>query len=56
MRDIFEFERDGTGPRGNVVGRFRGLGVVPACLDRLRAYGVHLSRSIFTEVVEVRDR
>jgi pilus assembly protein CpaF len=53
MRDIFEFERVGIGPRGNVVGRFRGMGNVPNCVDRLRAYGIHLSRSVFNEVVEV---
>jgi pilus assembly protein CpaF len=52
MRDIFEFERLGIGPRGNVVGRFRAMGT-PACVDRLRAYGIHLSKSVFSEVVEV---
>jgi hypothetical protein len=39
-----------------VVGRFRAMGVTPASVDRLRAYGIHLSKSIFNEVVEVRDK
>ncbi len=56
MQDIFEFERAGVSPRGKVVGRFRALGVEPECLDRLRAYGIHLSKSIFSEVVEVQDK
>jgi len=56
MRDIFEFERLGIGPRGTVVGRFRAMGVTPACIDRLRSYGIHLAKSIFSEVVEVRDK
>ena len=56
MQDIFEFERLGIGPRGTVVGRFRAMGVTPACIDRLRSYGIHLAKSIFSEVVEVREK
>ncbi|HZL56106.1 MAG TPA: ATPase, T2SS/T4P/T4SS family, partial [Bryobacteraceae bacterium] len=56
MQDLFEFERTGVSPRGKVVGRFRGFGNLPHCLDRLRGYGIHLSKSIFTEVVEVTDK
>ncbi len=56
MQDIFEFERIGISPRGKVVGRFRGSGIAPQCLDRLRGFGVHLSKSIFDEVVEVGDK
>jgi pilus assembly protein CpaF len=56
MQDLFEFQRVGISQRGKVVGRFRGCGVEPICLDRLRGYGVHLSKSIFNEVVEVADK
>ena len=56
MRDIFEFERAGISARGKVVGRFRGCGAQPQCLDKLRGYGIHLSKSIFDEVVEVTDK
>ena len=56
MQDIFEFERVGISPRGKVVGRFRGCGVKPLCLERLAGYGVHLSKAIFDEVVEVQDK
>ena len=56
MQDVFEFERIGISPRGKVVGRFRGCGVKPLCLERLAGYGVHLTKAIFDEVVEVQDK
>jgi pilus assembly protein CpaF len=56
MQDLFEFERIGVSPRGKVVGRFKGCGVEPKSMERLRGYGVHLSKSIFNEVVEVQDK
>jgi len=56
MQDLFEFERLGISPRGKVVGRFKGCGAEPKSLERLRGYGVHLSKSIFNEVVEVQDK
>ena len=56
MQDIFEFERSGVSPRGKVVGRFRGFGVQPHCMEKLRGYGIHLSKSIFDEVVEIGDK
>ena len=42
MQDIFEFERTGISPRGKVLGRFRATGDTPICLERLKAYGIHL--------------
>jgi pilus assembly protein CpaF len=54
MQDVFEFERSGISQRGKVVGKFRASGVRPACLDRLKAYGIHLSTSIFDEMREVK--
>ena len=56
MQDIFEFDRAGISSRGKVVGRFRGFGVLPHCLDKLRGYGIHLSKGIFDEVVEIGDK
>src|SRR5215813_3794126 len=56
MQDIFEFERTGISPRGKVLGKFRGNGVKPTCLDRLRAYGIHLSAGIFQEEHEVKEK
>jgi pilus assembly protein CpaF len=56
MRDLFEFERSGISPRGKVLGRFRGTGQRPVCLERLKAYGIHLSPSIFDEMHEVKEK
>jgi pilus assembly protein CpaF len=54
MQDIFVLERTGLSPRGQVVGKFAGTGVQPHCLDRLKAYGIHLPVSIFTEEQELK--
>ena len=56
MQDIFEFERTGISPRGKVLGSFRATGVQPICLERLKAYGIHLSQSIFQEAHEVKEK
>jgi len=56
MEDVFVFERFGLSRRGRVVGKFRATGYRPACLERLKTYGIHLSPSIFQEEYEVKDR
>jgi pilus assembly protein CpaF len=56
MQDIFEFERSGISARGKVLGRFHATGARPICLDRLRAYGIHLSASIFEEEHMVKEK
>src|SRR5690349_7021170 len=56
MQDIFEFVRSGISPRGKVLGRFRATGARPVCLERLKAYGIHLSAAIFQEEHEVKER
>ena len=56
MQDIYEFERSGVSPRGKVLGRFHASGARPICLDRLKAYGIHLSTSIFEETHEVKEK
>ena len=54
MQDIFVLERTGLGSRGQVLGKFAATGVQPHCLDRLKAYGIHLPVSIFTEEQELK--
>ncbi len=56
MQDLFEFDRGGISPRGKVVGKFRGMGNQPQCLEKLRGYGIHLSKAIFNEIVELADK
>lgn len=56
MEDIFVFERTGMSARGKAVGKFRSTGYRPRCMERLKAYGVHLSQAIFSEEMEVKDK
>ena len=56
MHEIFTFERTGVSKRGHVLGKFAATGTRPLCVDRLKAYGIHLSQSIFNEVREVKER
>ncbi len=53
MQDIFTFERLGVTDAGKVQGRFRGTGVTPRILERLRVSGIQLPPSIFQETLDV---
>jgi pilus assembly protein CpaF len=56
MNDVVVFEREGLGPSGKVIGKFRATGYRPECMDRLKAYGIHLPDSVFNELQEVKDK
>ncbi len=56
MSDIFKFERSGVGINGRILGEFVASGVKPQCLARLKAYGIHLSQSIFSEKYAIKDK
>src|SRR5262249_42101646 len=56
MQDIFLLERSGLTARGQVAGRFTATGARPVCLDRLKAYGIHLPTSIFDEEQVLKER
>jgi pilus assembly protein CpaF len=56
MQDIFLLERTGLGAHGEVLGRFAATGTRPLCLNRLRAYGVHLPASVFEEEQALKER
>ena len=53
VQDVFLFERTGVTDAGKVHGRFRGSGVTPRILERLRVSGIDVPKSIFDEVQEV---
>ncbi|MBM3814052.1 MAG: CpaF family protein [Acidimicrobiia bacterium] len=53
LQEIFTFERVGVNDAGKVMGRFKGTGVTPKTLDRLKTYGITVQPEIFEEVVEV---
>jgi pilus assembly protein CpaF len=47
MQEIFGFRQTGMGADGNVEGYFQASGVRPKFTERLRAFGISLSESIF---------
>jgi pilus assembly protein CpaF len=47
MQDVFFFEREGIGPDGKVLGRFRATGVRPAFAKKLKVMGVDIPAGIF---------
>jgi len=53
VQDIFVFERTGMTDAGKVMGRFRGTGVKPRILERLRVSGITLPDGLFDEVMNV---
>ena len=48
MQDIFVYEREGIDAQGQVIGRFRATGIRPRFTERLKAYGIELPMSLFT--------
>jgi pilus assembly protein CpaF len=53
LQDVFVFERLGITDIGKVKGRFRGTGVIPKIVERLRVSGIKLPDGLFDEVVNV---
>jgi pilus assembly protein CpaF len=50
MQEIFQYERTGITPQGEVIGRFRPTGIRPRFADKLKACGMHLPRIFFEEM------
>jgi pilus assembly protein CpaF len=50
MQEIFQFERTGIDPSGKVTGRFRATGIRPRFAEKLKAYGLHLPRTLLEEM------
>jgi pilus assembly protein CpaF len=53
LQDIFVFEKTGITTAGKVKGRFRSTGVFPKFMERLRASGIELPRSLFETTIEI---
>lgn len=53
LQEIFIFERTGVTEQGKVMGRFRGTGVRPKVMERLRVSGINLPDSIFSETLAI---
>ncbi len=50
MQEIFQYERTGIGPQGQVLGRFRPTGIRPRFADKLKACGLQMPRVFFEEI------
>ncbi|MGD8495468.1 MAG: CpaF family protein [Gemmatimonadales bacterium] len=50
MQDIFVFEQEGIADDGQVIGNFRATGIRPKFTDRLRAHGIELPPSLFSNM------
>jgi pilus assembly protein CpaF len=50
MQEVFQYERTGISPQGEVIGRFRPTGIRPRFADRLKACGLQLPRVFFEEM------
>src|SRR2546430_2751625 len=46
MQEIFLYERTGMDSQGQVLGRFRATGIRPRFAEKLKAYGLHLPRTL----------
>jgi pilus assembly protein CpaF len=53
LQDLFKFEQKGISQEGKVSGVFRGCGIVPKCMDHLRAHGENLPIEVFQTSMEV---
>jgi pilus assembly protein CpaF len=53
LQDVFVFERMGLTDTGKVRGRFRGTGVIPKMVERLKVNGIILPDGLFDEVLDV---
>ena len=49
MQDVFRFDQEGIDEAGNIIGSIKPTGIRPRCADRLRAHGVHLPASMFSD-------
>jgi pilus assembly protein CpaF len=52
LQDVFVFEKRGLSPRGRVLGRFTGTGILPRFNEKLAGAGIALPLDIFDEMVE----
>ncbi|MFC5604198.1 CpaF family protein [Sporosarcina koreensis] len=51
--EIFKFKRTGMLEDGTVLGHFTPTGEIPACLERLKIFGIHMDESDFRVKEEV---
>jgi pilus assembly protein CpaF len=50
MQEVFLYDRQGISEDGQVIGRFRPTGIRPKFADRLKAYGITLPATMFSDM------
>lgn len=50
MQDVFVFDREGIGERGEVLGRFKATGIRPKFSDVLKSRGVEFDAAMFMDL------
>lgn len=50
MQEIFMYEQEGIDDKGQVIGRFKATGIRPKFTDKLRAHGIELPVSLFSNL------
>ncbi|MEM6884463.1 MAG: CpaF family protein, partial [Verrucomicrobiota bacterium] len=53
LQDLFLFEQTGLTPEGKVKGVLKGNGIIPKCMDHLRAHGQNIPVEVFSTRLEV---
>lgn len=53
LQDLFVFEQTGVTSEGKVKGVLRGTGIIPKCMDKLRAHGENVPVDVFQTALEV---
>lgn len=53
LQDLFRFEQTGMSANGKVYGTLKGCGILPRCLEKMRAYGENLSIDFFQAAIDV---
>lgn len=56
MHDVFTFGQTGIDNEGKVLGQFEAHGIIPECLRRFEASGIHLPRSLFGQGIQENNR
>lgn len=54
MQDIFVFQQEGLGVRGEILGRHEATGIVPSFMEKIRTSGEILSSAIFKKAADKR--
>jgi pilus assembly protein CpaF len=52
LQDLFKFEQTGLTNEGKVKGSLMGCGIIPKCMEKLRAHGENLPVEVFQTRIE----